>query len=91
MKHYAYNERINIMTHLDYALAGYEGRKSECPPYDSSTVGMAFHLGEWCKAKGILPQEIKPSRGYSWIINRTLKIKFTFSPVYVSGYLITLN
>lgn len=79
------------MNLLDYALAGYEGRVSECPPHDSSTVGMAFLAGAWCKAKGMgPPREIRPSRGYTWIINRTLKIKFQFSPQYVTGHLITL-
>ena len=78
------------MTILDYALAGYDGRKSECPPYDSSTVGMAFRVGEWCKSHGIPVQEIKASRGYSWIINRSVKVKFDFDRRYVSGFMIQL-
>ena len=67
------------MTTQDYAMAGYDNRTSECPPYDSSTFGMAFNVGVWCKANGILPQEVKPSRGYTWIINRAIKVKFTFN------------
>lgn len=78
------------MTINDYAQAGYDGRVSECPPYDSSTFGMAFHVGAWCKTKGIRVYEIKASRGYTWVVNRTIKVKFTFSPAYVTGHLITM-
>lgn len=64
------------MNHLDYALAGYNGRESERPPYASSIVGMAFQCGVVCRELGILPQEIRPSRGYTWIVNRVYKFNF---------------
>lgn len=59
-----------------YFQAGYDGRSSERPPYGSSVTGMAFSCGVWCRANGITPHEIKPSRGYKWIINRTFVLDF---------------
>ena len=62
--------------YLEYALSGYNGKESERPPYNSSPVGMAFQCGVICRKMGITPLEIKPSRGYIWIINRTFKFNF---------------
>jgi hypothetical protein len=59
-----------------YTLAGYNGRESERPAYPSSMVGMAFQCGVVCRKMGIFPQEIKPSRGYNWIVNRSYKFNF---------------
>ena len=60
----------------DAFCKGYQLMTSERPPYDSSSVGMAFRCGEICRERGIMAGEISPSRGYSWIVNRTFRIKF---------------
>lgn len=64
------------MTTQDYAIAGYNGMTSERPPYDSSIIGMAFRCGEICREHNLYPHEIKASRGYSFVVNRTYKIRF---------------
>jgi hypothetical protein len=64
------------MTFHDYFIAGYNLAESHRPPYSSSPIGMAFMCGEWCRQNNITPHEIKASRGYTWIINRTYKLNF---------------
>lgn len=60
----------------DYFQAGYAGRTSEQPPYASSTFGQAYQCGVWCRTHGHPAQEIKQSRGHTWIVNRSLKLNF---------------
>jgi hypothetical protein len=62
--------------YLTYAEAGYNSRESERPAYSSSTIGMAFQCGVICRKLSILPKEIKPSKGYNWIVNKSYKFNF---------------
>lgn len=63
-------------TIYDYFMAGYNLRMSERPPYDSSAVGMAFSCGVWCRHNNVVAQEIKASRGYTYIVNRIYRLNF---------------
>ena len=60
-----------------YAMAGHDGRQSECPPYASSPNGLAFAAGVWCATHGITPMEVTMSRGYSVRVNRDLVLNFS--------------
>ena len=64
------------MTNTEYAVAGYNGMESMRPHYASSPNGYAFQCGVWCRKMGITFFEVKPSRGYTWIVNRTYKLDF---------------
>ena len=44
------------------------------PAYDSSPDGMAFSVGLWARENGVTVQEVKASRGYTYILNRRYKI-----------------
>jgi len=68
------------MNLTDYAQAGYDGRMSERPPYDSSPAGMAFAAGLWCRANGIYPEEATQGRGYRIRINRTIVVNCKDAP-----------
>lgn len=63
------------MNTIDYVLAGYNKRMSEQPPYDSSTNGMLFTAGLFCRENNIQPIEAKTGRGYSIIINRDIVLR----------------
>jgi len=65
-----------MTTLTDYMKAGYNNQESDCPPYPSSTVYMAFMAGKWCRLHNVTPQEIKPGRGYKMIVNRTFSLDF---------------
>jgi len=71
------------MNTFDCFMAGYHGRTSEEPPYASSINGMAYQAGKWCREYKVVAQEIKPSRGYKMIVNRTYVLDFkrdSYSP-----------
>ncbi|MFA5152259.1 MAG: hypothetical protein WC554_06870 [Clostridia bacterium] len=70
------------MTLNDYFQAGYHGMTSHEPPYPSSPVHMAYCCGVWCKEHNIVAYEIKASRGYTWIVNRTYKLSFKNSSTH---------
>ena len=65
-----------MTTLRDYAEAGYNGRESMRPSYPSSSDGMAFECGAWCKKHGVTLHEVKSGRGYTWIINQGYKLNF---------------
>ena len=72
-KLYARNNAMNEIQ--DCFQAGYN-LSNERPPWPSSTVYMAYQSGVWCRKHGINPLEVKQSRGYTMIVNRTYKLNF---------------
>ena len=50
---------------------------AESPFILSSNNDMAHRVGIFARLHGIYPHEIKPSRGYTWILNRNLEVTFT--------------
>ena len=61
---------------MEYAIRGYQGMESERPAYESSSVGMAFQCGVWCRDNKIPLGSVKASRGYTWIVNGFYKLNY---------------
>ena len=59
--------------------------KSQSPYIATSSNDMAHRVGLWCRDYSIYPQEVRESRGYTWIVNRNIKLSFKKSnnPVLV--------
>ena len=55
-------------------MAHQQNHKS--PYLTSSANDMAHKVGLWARTHGITPMEVRPSRGYTWILNREIKLSF---------------
>jgi hypothetical protein len=55
---------------------------TESPYLTSSSNDMAHRIGLWCRKHNTYPYELKASRGYTWILNRNIKLSFKPSKRY---------
>lgn len=65
----------NNSEYLTIAQQAYQSG-SPSPYMMSSNYDMAHLVGLWARDHNITPLEVKPSRGYIWILNRQHKLNF---------------
>lgn len=68
---------------IDYAQAGYAGTQTDS--IWSSSNWLAEQAGKECRKVGLVPTEVKMSKGYSVRVNRDYIVKFNTKTLAFEG------
>ena len=77
---YNINMRQGGQIYKEIAQQSYD-KQIQSPYIASSPNDMAHQVGLWARIHNVYPLELKPSRGYTWILNRSIKLSFKNSTI----------